>query len=167
MTSPWTEELKTLVVELWPTHSASEIAEKLPYGFTRNSVVGKLHRLGLTSKDKTQHHPSYRHRPGIRKPKPENKPVFRFIRANGNSTALRIHQSIQTEPFKLHCVELRSRDLTTSEIDLAAECQWIAGSDHLHCGHPIVAGTPYCHAHAAIAYRAPEPRRPKAWRAVA
>lgn len=46
----WTDEREEMLVLLWPTHSASEIAEIFGPMVTRNSVIGKAHRLGLETK---------------------------------------------------------------------------------------------------------------------
>lgn len=43
----WTPALEQAVLELWPTHSAAIIAEKLGQGLTRNAIIGKARRLGL------------------------------------------------------------------------------------------------------------------------
>lgn len=54
----WSEEKVALLKELWPTHSARQIARRLG-GFAgyaqdgRCAVVGKANRLGLPSKDST------------------------------------------------------------------------------------------------------------------
>ena len=48
--SPWTAELKERVKDLWKNNSAADIAGKLNsegYPFTRNSVIGVLHRMGV------------------------------------------------------------------------------------------------------------------------
>lgn len=44
----WTEVSKQLLIELWESCSIREIAERI--GVSKNSVVGKAHRLGLSSK---------------------------------------------------------------------------------------------------------------------
>ena len=46
----WTEERIRQLRELWSEgQSASKIAEKLG-GVTRNAVIGKIHRLGLSNR---------------------------------------------------------------------------------------------------------------------
>ena len=46
----WTEERVARLSELWTTgFSAAQIAEKLG-GVTRNAVIGKVHRLGLSGR---------------------------------------------------------------------------------------------------------------------
>ncbi len=60
----WTEADVELLKKLWAEGlSASEIAKRLD-GVTRNAVIGKVHRLGLSG----------RRSPIARKPKPAPKP---------------------------------------------------------------------------------------------
>ena len=45
----WTDERVELLKKLWSQGlSASQIAAELGGGVTRNSVIGKVHRLGLS-----------------------------------------------------------------------------------------------------------------------
>lgn len=49
----WTDERVDLVKALWKEGlSASDIAAELDCGFTRNAVIGKVHRLGLDGRKK-------------------------------------------------------------------------------------------------------------------
>jgi GcrA cell cycle regulator len=51
MTAPWDERRKEVLKRLWLAgETARMIAEKLGQGVTRNAVIGKAHRLGLTGK---------------------------------------------------------------------------------------------------------------------
>ena len=46
----WTEERVSVLKKLWAEgHSASQIAKQLG-GVTRNAVIGKVHRLGLSGR---------------------------------------------------------------------------------------------------------------------
>lgn len=55
----WTEERVTLLKGMWTNgYTARQIAEKLG-GVTRNAVIGKAHRLGLSSRPS----PIQRHEP--------------------------------------------------------------------------------------------------------
>ncbi len=53
MKSPWTTDYVDELRELWPSHSAREIAKKFGGPFTRNSVIGKARRIGLAQKRPT------------------------------------------------------------------------------------------------------------------
>lgn len=45
----WTDERVRLLEKYWRDGlSATEIAKKLGHGATRNAVIGKVHRLGIT-----------------------------------------------------------------------------------------------------------------------
>jgi hypothetical protein len=51
MTAPWDEQRMKALTRLWLAgEPARTIAEKLGGGVTRNAVIGKAHRLGLTGK---------------------------------------------------------------------------------------------------------------------
>jgi hypothetical protein len=51
MSTEWNESRTELLKRLWIAgESARTIAEKLGSGITRNAVIGKAHRLGLTGK---------------------------------------------------------------------------------------------------------------------
>ena len=51
MSTEWSESQTELLKRLWiGGESARAIAEKLGKGITRNAVIGKAHRLGLTGK---------------------------------------------------------------------------------------------------------------------
>jgi len=45
----WTEPRVAQLKALWGTLSASQIARELGHGVSRNAVIGKSHRLGLTT----------------------------------------------------------------------------------------------------------------------
>lgn len=47
---PWTKDKIKILTNLWGDgrHSTRQIAERLGPGFTRNSVIGKAHRLNLS-----------------------------------------------------------------------------------------------------------------------
>ena len=50
MAMEWTDERVEMLKDMWGKgHSARDIAEKLG-GVTRNAVIGKAHRLGLSSR---------------------------------------------------------------------------------------------------------------------
>ena len=48
---PWTDDRVELLKKLWAEGlSASQIAAKLAGGVTRNAVIGKVHRMGLSGR---------------------------------------------------------------------------------------------------------------------
>ena len=51
MSAQWTDERVNLLKSLWKQgYTARKIAEKLGGGVTRNAVIGKAHRMGLSAK---------------------------------------------------------------------------------------------------------------------
>src|ERR1700742_4940648 len=68
----WTEERVAELKKLWAEgHSASQIAKKLG-SVTRNAVIGKVHRLGLSGRA-TPSRPVKRP-PRLARPKPQQMP---------------------------------------------------------------------------------------------
>ena len=54
MSSKWTDEKEKLLRELYQNgYSARQISEKLGGGLTRNAVIGKANRLGLSAVSKS------------------------------------------------------------------------------------------------------------------
>ena len=55
MNAPWDEPRMEVLTRLWLAGATARmIAEKLGGGVTRNAVIGKAHRLGLTGKHGTR-----------------------------------------------------------------------------------------------------------------
>ena len=52
--SNWTDEKVEFLKKNWGSCTARELAEKMGAGFTRNSIIGKASRLGLSAKIKTR-----------------------------------------------------------------------------------------------------------------
>ena len=52
--SNWTKENIEFLEKHWGKCTAREISEKMGGGFTRNSIIGKASRLGLSAKIKTR-----------------------------------------------------------------------------------------------------------------
>ena len=69
----WTDERVNVLKKLWAEgHSASQIAKQLG-GVTRNAVIGKVHRLGLSGRA-TPSRPVKRP-PRLARPKPRLMPI--------------------------------------------------------------------------------------------
>ena len=52
--SNWTKEKIEFLEKNWGRATARELAEQMGTGFTRNSIIGKASRLGLSAKIKTR-----------------------------------------------------------------------------------------------------------------
>jgi hypothetical protein len=120
-------------------YSAAIIAEKL--GVTRNSIMGKVFRLGLPTPENKIGKPPGPRKSAVKKPKPEPSRLFRLF---------------APELYQPRCVEVEPRNLTTLEISLGAQCEYIAGYDGLHCGHPVQPKSHYCPKHHELCH---EPTR--------
>ncbi|WP_018700497.1 GcrA family cell cycle regulator [Amorphus coralli] len=176
----WTEERVALLEKLWAEGlSASQIAGQLG-GITRNAVIGKIHRLGLSGRAKA---PSAS-RP--RKPRPASKPstgrtthtgsgggggggasVARQTRVVGN-TALKVvaEQVIEAEVVPAAAAEVVPFGERKTLMELNEHtCRWPMGdpgsSDFAFCGRDSTPGQPYCAAHSRVAYQPAPDRRKK------
>ena len=132
--------------------SSSQIAAEI--GVTRNAVIGKLHRLGLTSGRSAAGGQARSCPPRARRPR--HSPQREFLRLmfaqapsiTGGSGAGSTVESAQ--PCSL--------------FELAhGKCRWPVGNpdaaDFAFCGNEAAAGFPYCAGHARMAYRIPARQR--------
>jgi GcrA cell cycle regulator len=130
----WTDERVALLKQLWGEgKTAAEIAKVLGDGITRNAVIGKAHRLKLSSRLSPIQQKT------VKKPKAE-------------TAALRVPRpAIKLPEFKGKGVKL---------VDLKEKmCRWPVGDpqdeNFSFCGCDAVPGLPYCPEHARIAYQIP------------
>lgn len=161
----WTDERVELLRKLWQDGlSASRIAAELG-GVTRNAVIGKVHRLGLSGRAK----PARPSAPRPRRARPSLPPRPR-PRMVGN-TALKLEADVVARPRPVRMPapveelfippEQRANILSLTE----HTCKWPIGDpsrdDFYFCGRHSSSGMPYCDHHARIAYQpAAERRRP-------
>ncbi len=158
----WNDERVELLKKLWADGlSASQIAGRLG-GVTRNAVIGKVHRLGLSGRATTSRMKS--HRPRVRTQtaaKRLMKPRFATI---GNPALRQLYLG-DTEPYTPPAEELVIPMHERKYIQTLTEvcCRWPIGdpqqSDFHFCGKKKVAGLPYCEGHARRAFQPPQPRR--------
>ena len=98
----WNDERVELLKKLWADGlSASQIAGRLG-GVTRNAVIGKVHRLGLSGRATTSRMKSHRPRARAQSAKRLMKPRF----ANVGNPALRNLYLGDTEPYMPPAEEL-------------------------------------------------------------
>ena len=152
----WTDERVELLKKLWSDGlSASQIAAELG-GITRNAVIGKVHRLGLSGRAKS---------PSSAAPRPRKARtsghMLRVSRPQirGN-TALAYDYEMEPEPELLEIpVEQRKTLLQLNE----ATCHWPVGDpgspDFFFCGGQSNEGSPYCNYHSRVAYQPASERR--------
>lgn len=159
----WNDERVELLKKLWAEGlSASQIAGRIG-SVTRNAVIGKVHRLGLSGRATTTRMKSHRPRPRpsvVKRPPAAAKPRF----ANVGNTALReLYQ--QAEPYVAPVEELVIPLAERKSIQSLDECscRWPIGdpqeADFHFCGKTKVTGLPYCEFHARRAFQPPQARR--------
>ncbi len=154
----WTDERVELLKKLWADGlSASQIAGELG-GITRNAVIGKVHRLGLSGRAKS---------PSSTSPRPRKaRSSSHMLRVSRNSmrgnTALAYDYDNEPEPElieKLIPVEQRRTLLELTE----ATCRWPVGDpgspEFFFCGGQTAGTGPYCSHHSRVAYQPPSERR--------
>jgi len=158
----WTDERVEMLKKLWSEGlSASQIAGRLG-GVTRNAVIGKVHRLGLSGRATTSRIKS--HRPRARLPAAQKRPAKSRFAQSGNP-ALRALYQPEAEPFMPSAEELVIPLAERKSIQTLTECscRWPIG-DPQHpefhfCGRKKVPGLPYCEHHARRAFQPPQARR--------
>src|SRR5262245_42598489 len=121
----WNDERVDLLKKLWSDGlSASQIAGRLG-GVTRNAVIGKVHRLGLSGRATTSRMKSHRPRARSQATKRLMKPRF----ANLGNPALRQLYLGDTEPYVPPAEELvipvAERKSIRTLTD--ASCGWATG----------------------------------------
>ena len=162
----WTDERVELLTKLWAEGlSASQIATELG-GVTRNAVIGKVHRLGLSGRGKAPAQAKPR-----RAARQTRAPRRTVVQASVGNAALQQVFEEDADPVQLPQVRPTSMDsmvipmeqrrsiLTLSEVT----CKWPVGDPgsegFYFCGAKCDAGTPYCEAHARVAYQPASDRR--------
>lgn len=157
----WNDERVDLLKKLWGEGlSASQIATRLG-AVTRNAVIGKVHRLGLSGRATTSRMKSHRPRP---RPQPIKKVAKPRFAAPGNRPLDRLYQA-DPEPYVPMAEELviPIGERKTIQTLLEGHCRWPIGdpqeADFHFCGKGKVQGLPYCEFHARRAFQPPQPRR--------
>jgi len=159
----WTDERIATLKKMWKEgKSAAEIAKTLGKGVTRNAVIGKAHRMGLSGRPSP-----------IKKsaaPKKEAAPKKAVAKAappargKKAATPAAAPTAKTAAPAKeVEDVKIFEKDVVppgggVALLDLTERmCKWPIGDprddDFTFCGLPIRPGTPYCPDHAAMAYQ--------------
>jgi len=157
MLMTWTEERVELLKKLWADGlSASQIAAELG-GITRNAVIGKVHRLGLSGRAKSPSSSSPRPR------KPRQSHMMRVSRSRGNTALAYAYESdFDPKPELIDNIIPIGQRRTLLELN-EATCRWPIGdpasAEFFFCGGPPLAGLPYCSHHSRVAYQPASDRR--------
>jgi len=163
----WTDERVELLKKLWKEGlSASQTAAELG-GVSRNAVIGKVHRLGLSVRAKS---PSSSV-PRQRKPRTHAHAILIARGGVEGNTALAPLQAYDTQAYATN-VEPEPQ-LIENVIPIGQrcsilelnnnKCRWPIGDpslpDFFFCGGKTVGGLPYCGYHSSIAYQPAADRR--------
>jgi GcrA cell cycle regulator len=155
----WTDERVELLKKLWSDGlSASQIAAELG-GITRNAVIGKVHRLGLSGRAKSASVGVPRQR------KARSSSMLRIGRSavRGNTALAHAYDvEAENEPELLDNIIPIGQRRTLMELS-EQTCRWPIGDpgngDFFFCGGHSVEGLPYCAYHSRIAYQPASDRR--------
>ena len=182
----WTDERVELLKKMWGDgQSASQIAKELG-GVTRNAVIGKVHRLGLSNRTggpgatpqkaeapakaapkaepKAKPKPKTDARPA---PEPETKPALparkQIIPAGQPLPPQPSANEISPEALaKVSEIEKKAKRLSLMELT-ERTCKWPVGDpatdEFWFCGLPVQQGKPYCEAHVGVAFQPMSSRR--------
>ncbi|WP_050752898.1 MULTISPECIES: GcrA family cell cycle regulator [unclassified Oceanicaulis] len=164
----WTEDRVETLKKLWADGlSASQIAKQLG-GVTRNAVIGKVHRLGLSgraapSRPARRPAPRPAPRPAAAKPAvakaaaPQAAPVKpKAVIAEAKSAPLTAPKDAAKLPNGEYATVLTLRE---------GMCKWPIGdptdTEFRFCGRHSGVGNAYCEAHAQLAYQPQAKRKRK------
>jgi GcrA cell cycle regulator len=192
----WTDERIELLQKLWlQGMSASKIAGELANGLTRNAVIGKVYRLGLSGRANSDATPNARQtprlsaraqggRPGSHGPRSQAGPSqIARSQASHGASFVRGNIALAVQPVAFETATPAPATATAHEVVVPivepvtilelrdTMCRWPIGdptqSDFRYCGARRTPGEgPYCGCHAAIAYQPhPDRRRQRPQRA--
>lgn len=139
----WTDERVATLKKLWLEGlSASQIAKQLG-GVTRNAVIGKVHRLGLS---------------GRAAPSQPSRPVFRAPRPRPQISAPQPRREPIVRPSAPPPSPILDLPGTATVLTLGAHmCKWPIGDpttdEFSFCGRRAGGEGPYCVEHARVAYQ--------------
>ena len=182
----WTDERVETLKSMWTDgKSASQIAKELG-GVTRNAVIGKVHRLGLSNRVGGEHPddigaggdpileedlpeptpevatPAPAAAAPSRVPPKDPTPAVR-TKPTGPLPPQPSASEISAEALaNLAEVAKKARRLSLMQLT-ERTCKWPVGDpatdDFWFCGLPAVGGKPYCETHVAVAFQPMSARR--------
>ena len=167
----WTDERVERLSTLWlEGRSASQIAAELGEGVSRNAVIGKVHRLGLSGRAVPA---------GVGTLCPEPAPAEAVVAAAPHVPAMAAHTiddvasilDAAIEPITVDLPALRAvKDVAMPVSDRVtilelsgSMCRWPIGdptsAEFRFCGCRAVSTLPYCQEHARVAFQPVADRR--------
>lgn len=149
----WNDERVELLKKFWAEGlSASQIASKMG-GVTRNAVIGKVHRLGLSG------------RAAPATPQRGRSFEHEFEDAEGEVAAAPALKPIVPEPEFIAPIVLDGGDKATVATLKNNMCKWPIGDparDDFHfCGQGAPTGKSYCAYHARLAFQPATAKKPE------
>ena len=163
----WTDDRVELLKRLWlDGRSASQISNELGGGVTRNAVIGKVHRMGLSGRVKNPESTvTVAARPRDKQPTRTHAPRPTGPAMRGNlALAMAPRAAPQPAPRPVAEVVIPISERVTLMELKEAMCRWPLGDpaqqDFRFCGikSPGALG-PYCGYHASVAYQPAQDRR--------
>ncbi|MGF7008048.1 GcrA family cell cycle regulator [Aminobacter sp. BE322] len=168
----WTDERVELLRKLWSEGlSASQIAAQLG-GVSRNAVIGKVHRLKLSSRGRATAAPARQKKatataPSATKSVQRTVTTTRTVTATIGATALQAQFDV--EPVARHYIRPVenvvvpiSRRLQLIQLS-ERTCKWPNGDplseDFNFCGNDVGDSGPYCGYHSKVAFQPASERR--------
>lgn len=150
----WTDERIAQLKAGWEGGmTASQIAEALGEGVSRNAVIGKAHRLGLESRPSPVKGGDEAAEVSVSK-----APAAAAVPTSPPPAAVVARPVVAKKPVRT------GKAARTTLLDLNEKvCKWPIGHpgevDFHFCGKAAQAGFPYCTEHCLVAYQAQLPRR--------
>ena len=154
----WTDERVAILSKLWADGlSASQIAAELG-GVTRNAVIGKVHRLGLSGRAKPSSGGIKRVKRTAKQGAYSRTKSSNRSQRSGKGTGLSVvtrtvvDDMPEPTPLKLELVDLTEKT-----------CRWPYGDpatdDFYFCGCNSKEDSPYCEYHSKLAFQPTVDRR--------
>lgn len=149
----WNEERIGLLRALWEDGlTASQIAERIGDGVTRNAVIGKAHRLGLAARPSP-----------VKGQVPDQSWEKSTVASHVEESSRAAAPAAPGRPAHGRSAA-RDGQARVTLLDLSDKvCKWPIGHpgepDFHFCGKPSQPSFPYCGEHCAVAYQAQLPRR--------
>lgn len=178
----WTDDRVATLTKMWGEgQSASQIAKELG-GVTRNAVIGKVHRLGLSNRATGGVKPAAKGKPAV-KPAVKAKPAAKAKAAAAPVTPPKPNlparkviipagqplppqpSANEISPEALASVrEVEKKAKKIGLMDLTERtCKWPIGDpatdEFWFCGLSSQPGKPYCEAHVGVAFQPMSSRR--------
>src|SRR6201991_585506 len=156
----WSDDRVEQLKKFWEAGlSASQIAAELG-NMTRNAVIGKVHRLGLSGRAKSPTSAAPRQRKA--RPAQHMMRVSRPVSRGNTALAHAFEVELEPDPIAFDNVVPMSKRLTLIELT-DPSCHWPVGDpaspDFFFCGGKALAGLPYCAHHSRVAYQPGADRR--------